>query len=187
MDSSTNSMASHLASGLGFGGLGGPKTTTEPTKNVFGANLFGATATQPQQPKPVFGILKTPTFTAGQVTSTGPSSSNIFGSPTALGANSNPSNQPNSGGGLFSSFKTPEKPVFGGAPAFGGTSAAFGGAAAFGTAPAFGGGSSFGAGGGTSLFGSSSTVPSQSTFGSAPLFGASSTSKYEVFLVNFKR
>jgi hypothetical protein len=188
MESSTNNMASTIASGLSFGGLGGGalKPNNETPKNVFGSaapNPFGGglaaaanNGSTLQQPKLAFGggILKTPTFTAAQgaqqptpqassLFSSGTSpATGLFGSPSPTAAPTQPA------GGLFSTFKTPEKPVFGGAPAFGATTSAFGAGATFGAAPAFGS---------ANLFGSAANTSAAPSFTSAPLFGSAATSR----------
>lgn len=111
---------------LGFG-TASVKTAEEQNKNVFGGSLFGTNANTAQQQKSPFGgggvggsgstgILKNPTF----VTAQAPQSAGFFG-----GSNIAPNTTSNNtagtslfgsaaqsstgGGGLFSSFKTPQK------------------------------------------------------------------------------
>ena len=171
---SAGATATSLFGGLGFGGAPKP---AEPAKNIFGSpSLFGATANpsgqspglgvgQAQQQKSPFGgILKTATFNAAGTTqpstglfgssatastsgSGGVAGGNLF-SAAISGQNTSTAAQ----GGLFNSFKTPQK------------STGFGAPTAFGAAPAFGSGATFGA-------------PAATSFGAAPTFGSGSSIK----------
>ncbi len=127
-DMESNAMGAAQSFGtLGFG-TASVKTAEEQNKNVFGGSLFGTSTNTAQQQKSPFGgggvggsgstgILKNPTF----VTAQAPQSAGFFG-----GSNITPNTTSNntggtslfgtaaqsstgSGGGLFSSFKTPQK------------------------------------------------------------------------------